>query len=94
MKENIYWASALASDTGASLQVESDATLLRQNNGDPKIVQGLLRHNSIKVTMDLYDEAMSDEKQMAHRKVLRLVTRKQDRTVMRTASGTGIPAST
>jgi hypothetical protein len=69
-------------------------TLLRQNNGDPKVVQGLLRHNSIKVTMDIYDEAMSDEKQMAHRKVLRLVTRKQERTVMRTASGTGVPAST
>jgi hypothetical protein len=67
--------------------------MLRQNNGDPKIVQGLLRNNSIKVTMDIYDEAMSDEKQMAHRKALRLVTRKQDRTVMRTASGTGVPAS-
>ena len=72
----------------------SYTTLLRQNNGDPKVVQGLLRHNSIKVTMDIYDEAMSDEKQMAHRKVLRLVTRKQDRTVMRTASATGVPAST
>jgi len=46
----------------------SYTTLLRQNNGDPKVVQGLLRHNSIKVTMDIYDEAMSDEKQMAHRK--------------------------
>ena len=47
----------------------SYTTLLRQNNGDPKVVQGLLRHHSIKVTMDIYDEAMSDEKQMAHRKV-------------------------
>jgi hypothetical protein len=44
--------------------------------------------------MDIYDEAMSDEKQMAHRKVLRLVTRQQNRTVMRTASETGIPTST
>ena len=34
--------------------------------------QGLLRHNSIKVTMDIYDGAMSDEKQMAHRKGLPL----------------------
>jgi integrase len=71
----------------------SYTTLLRQNHGDPKVVQGLLRHNSIKVTMDIYDEAMSDEKQMAHRKVLRLVTRKQRRTVIRTAAETGIPAS-
>jgi site-specific recombinase XerD len=71
----------------------SYTTLLRQNNGDPRVVQGLLRHNSIKVTMDIYDEAMSDEKQMAHRKVLRLVTRKQDRTVTRTATETGTSAS-
>ena len=55
----------------------SYTTLLRQNNGDPKVVVGLLRHSSIRITMDIYDEAMSDEKQMAHRKVLRLVTRKQ-----------------
>ena len=39
---------------------------------NPKAVQGLLRHNSIKVTMDIYDGAMSDEKQMAHRKGLPL----------------------
>jgi hypothetical protein len=43
--------------------------------------------------MDIYDEAMSDEKQMAHRKVLRLVTRNQDRAVTRNASETGIPAN-
>jgi site-specific recombinase XerD len=71
----------------------SYTTLLRQNNNDPKVVQGLLRHNSIRVTMDIYDEAVSAEKQMAHQKVLRLVTRKQDRTVMRTASERGIAAS-
>lgn len=63
----------------------SYTTLLRQNHNDPKVVQGLLRHNSIKVTMDIYDEAMSKKKQVAHRKVLRLVTRKQNRTVTRTA---------
>jgi len=71
----------------------SYTTLLRQNNDDPKVVQALLRHNSIKVTMDVYDEAMSDEKQVAHRKVLRLVTRKQTRTVMRTASESGVAVS-
>ncbi len=71
----------------------SYTTLLRQNNDDPKVVQALLPHNSIKVTMGVYDEAMSDEKQVAHRKVLRLVTRKQTRTVMRTASETGVAVS-
>ena len=72
----------------------SYTTLLRQNNGDPKVVPRAAAPQLREVTMDIYDEAMSDEKQMAHRKVLRLVTRKQDRTVMRTASGTGVPAST
>ena len=71
----------------------SYTTLLRQNNNDPKVVQGLLRHNSIRVTMDIYDEAVSAEKQIAHQKVLRLVTRKQDRTVMRTASEKGVAAT-
>jgi integrase len=45
----------------------SYTTMLRQNNGDPKAVQELLRHNSIKVTMDIHDKAMSDEKQMAQK---------------------------
>ena len=76
-----YHIKPVASEAGIEIKGwhtlrHSYTTLLRQNNGDPKVVQGLLRHNSIKVTMDLYDEAMSDEKQMAHRKVLRLVTRK------------------
>ena len=77
-----------------SIQNPSYTTLLRQNNHDPKVVQALLRHNSIKVTMDVYDEAMAKkEKQAAHRKVLRLVTRKQNRTVMRTASAVGVAVS-
>ena len=43
--------------------------------------------------MRIYDEAMSAEKQMARQKVLRLVTRKRDRTVMRTASENTVAAS-
>ena len=34
-----------------------------------------------------------DEKQIAHQKVLRLLSRKQERTVMRTASERGVAAS-
>jgi len=71
----------------------SYTTLLRQNNNDPKVVQALLRHSSIKVTMDVYDQAMSKEKHIAHQKVLRLVTRKQNRTVIRTATETGVAVS-
>ena len=62
----------------------SYTTLLRQNGNDPKIVQGLLRHSSIKITMDIYDEAVSDEKQRAHRGVIRQVTRR-GRSVIRSA---------
>jgi integrase len=93
-----YHIKPLAKEAGIEIKGwhtlrHSYTTLLRQNNGDPKVVQGLLRHNSIKVTMDIYDEAMSEEKQMAHRKVLRLVTRKQNRAVIRTAPETGVPVS-
>jgi hypothetical protein len=41
--------------------------LLRQNNNNPKVVQGLLRHASYSITMNVYDEAMSEEKRNAHR---------------------------
>jgi hypothetical protein len=73
------------------LVVGSDRVAL--DSLEPGCFVGLLRHNSIRVTMDVYDEAMSAEKQMAHQKVLRLVTRKLDRTVMRTASEKGVAAS-
>jgi len=68
----------------------SYTTLLRQNGNDPKIVQGLLRHSSIKITMDIYDEAVSDEKQRAHRGVIRQVTRR-DRSVIRSAPVLAVP---
>ncbi|HLY61357.1 MAG TPA: tyrosine-type recombinase/integrase [Terriglobia bacterium] len=95
MQHNIKPAAAKAGIgiTGWHTLRHSYTTLLRQNNNDPKVVQALLRHNSIKVTMDVYDEAMSNEKQIAHRKVLRLVTRKRNRTVTRTASQAGVAAS-
>ena len=48
----------------------SYTTLLRQNNNNPKVVQGLLRHASYAITMNVYDEAMSEEKRNAHRGVI------------------------
>jgi integrase len=53
----------------------SYTTLLRQNNNDPKVVQDLLRHASQRMTQDVYDTAVSAEKQEANSKVVRLVTR-------------------
>lgn len=78
--------------TGWHTLRHSYTTLLRQNNDDPKVVQALVRHASVKFTLDVYDEAVSEEKQNAHEKVLHLVTsgaREQERTVMRTAAEGG-----
>jgi integrase len=35
------------------------STLLHANGEDPKVVQELLRHSSIKVTMDVYTQAVT-----------------------------------
>jgi hypothetical protein len=59
----------------------SYTTLLRQNDNDPKVVQGLLRWASPKM-MNVYDEAVSLEKRTAHEELLQNLSR---RTVKRTA---------
>jgi integrase len=61
----------------------SYTTLLRQNNNDPKVVQGLLRWASPKM-MNVYDEAVAPEKRTAHEKLLRKLAQ---RTVTRPADG-------
>jgi integrase len=43
----------------------SYTTLGRQNNNDPKVLQGLLRHASYSITMNVYHGAMSEEKRKA-----------------------------
>ncbi len=65
----------------------SYTTLLRQNNNNPKVVQGLLRHASIAITMNIYDEAMSEEKRDAHRGVIQQL----NRSVTQSASQAVIP---
>ncbi len=59
----------------------SYTTLLRQNNNDPKVVQGLLRWASPKM-MNVYDAAVAPEKRTAHEDLLRKLVQ---RTVKRTA---------
>jgi integrase len=56
----------------------SYATILRQHNGDVKVTQELLRHSSIKVTMDLYAQAVSEEKRVAHTNVVELLVSKKN----------------
>ncbi len=65
----------------------SYTTLLRQNNNDPKVVQGLLRHASFSITMNIYDEAMSEEKRIAHQGVMQQL----NRSVTRSAPKSVIP---
>jgi integrase len=49
------------------------STLLHANGEDPKVVQELLRHSSIKVTMDIYTQAVTPAKRMAQSKVVEMI---------------------
>ncbi len=53
------------------------ATVLRQSDNDPKVVEAILRHRAIKITLDDYKEAASKEGQKSHDKVVHAVTQKQ-----------------
>ena len=53
-------------------------SLLGATNGnDTKVVQELLRHASLKVTTDVYMQALSDDKRHAHHGVIQLVVPRQ-----------------
>jgi integrase len=95
-----YWMSRImqhhikpvAAKTGIEIKGwhtlrHSYTTLLRQNNNNPKVVQGLLRHASYSITMNVYDEAMSEEKRSAHRGVIQQL----NRSVTRSAPKPAIP---
>jgi hypothetical protein len=49
------------------------SSLLHANGEDPKVVQELLRHSSIKVTMDVYTQAVTSEKRKAQSRVVELI---------------------
>jgi site-specific recombinase XerD len=46
------------------------STVLKANGEDVKVVQELLRHSSIRITMDVYTQAMSPAKRAAQSKVV------------------------
>jgi len=48
-------------------------TLLNANGENPKVVQELLRHASLKVTTDVYMQAVSPQKRAAQSKLVKLV---------------------
>jgi len=49
------------------------SSLLHANGEDPKVVQELLRHSSIKVTMDIYTQAVTSEKRKAQSRVVEMI---------------------
>ena len=53
------------------------STLLRENGEDPKVVQELLRHGSIKVTMDVYTQAVTATKRRAQWRVVEMIVPKK-----------------
>jgi integrase len=53
------------------------STLLHANGEDPKVVQELLRHSSIKVTMDIYTQAVTATKRKAQSRVIEQITPKR-----------------
>jgi len=48
-------------------------TILNANGENPKVIQELLRHANLKVTMDTYVQAVSDEKRNAQSKVVKML---------------------
>jgi integrase len=48
-------------------------TILNANGVNPKVIQELLRHATLKVTMDTYVQAMTDEKRDAQNKVVEML---------------------
>jgi len=68
------------------------------NNDNPKVVQGLLRHASYSITMNVYDEAMSEEKRNAHRGVIQQLNRRVTRsapkpTIPQVIDKVGVPTT-
>ena len=54
----------------------TSSNLLRANGEDPKVVQELLRHSSIKITMDIYTQAVSSAKRRAQSRVVEQIVPK------------------
>jgi len=51
-------------------------TLLNANGENPKVVQELLRHASLKVTTDVYMQAVSPQKREGQSKLVKMVLKK------------------
>jgi integrase len=52
---------------------QSSQLFLDAHGENPKVIQELLRHANLKVTMDTYVQAVSDEKRNAQSKVVKML---------------------
>jgi integrase len=50
---------------------------LDRNGKDPKVLQELLRHSSVKATMDVYTQAVTATKRKAQSRVIELIAPKK-----------------
>jgi integrase len=48
-------------------------TIQNANGENPKVIQELMRHANLKVTMDTYVQAVTDEKREAQNKVVKML---------------------
>jgi integrase len=74
-RERTYEASTDSRIEGWHMLRHSYTTLLRQHNSDWKVVPDLVRHASQRMTQNVYGAAISDDKQAANSKVVRLLSR-------------------
>lgn len=65
--------AALGSEVGWHAFRHTYSSMLRQLGVDMKVQQELLRHADIRITMNVYTQAVSEEKRAAHSKVVRMV---------------------
>ncbi len=66
-------AAELGDDIGWHTFRHTYSSLLRQLGVDLKVQQELLRHADIRTTMNVYTQAVSEQKRVAHSKVVRMV---------------------
>ena len=59
--------------SGRQAPDDTFGTILNANGENPKVIQELLRHANLKVTMDTYVQAVSDEKRKAQSKVVKML---------------------
>lgn len=65
--------AALGNDLGWHTFRHTYSSMLRQLGVDLKVQQELLRHADIRTTMNVYTQAVSEQKRAAHSKVVRMV---------------------